>query len=125
MDREVISQKIDLVVDRLMALGGADYAKDKMADSGNRFTGLIERDFGIEEWDWPQGLGLYGLIKCLQGKKHNRYMNFLIIGFNEILRSAFHQKILTPLLHIWLFFHSLSSQVIKSTDRCVRSGLNG
>ena len=77
MDREVISQKIDLVVDRLMALGGADYAKDKMADSGNRFTGLIERDFGIEEWDWPQGLGLYGLIKCLQGKKHNRYMEFL------------------------------------------------
>ena len=47
MDREVISQKIDLVVDRLMALGGADYAKDKMADSGNRFTGLIERDYMV------------------------------------------------------------------------------
>ena len=54
MDREVISQKIDLVVDRLMALGGADYAKDKMADSGNRFTGLIERDLELKNGTGPR-----------------------------------------------------------------------
>lgn len=77
MHKEMLNKKIDLVVNRLLTLGGADYEKDRQADSAHRFTGLIERDFGIEEWDWPQGLGLYGLIKLLPADRKGRYLEFL------------------------------------------------
>lgn len=92
MNKEMISKKIDLVVDRLLTLGGADYEKDRQADSGQRFTGLIERDFGIEEWDWPQGLGLYGLVKRLPADKNDRYLNFLDQWFQRNIKLGLPSK---------------------------------
>ena len=62
MTNEVLGQKIQLVMDKLIHLGGADYDSDKnISVEEATTTGNIARDFGIEEWDWPQGIGLYGL----------------------------------------------------------------
>lgn len=92
MNKEMISNKIDLVVNRLLTLGGADYEKDNLADSNHRFTGLIERDFGIEEWDWPQGLGLYGLVKRLPTDNSSYYQQFLDQWFQRNLKIGLPSK---------------------------------
>lgn len=83
MDSKIILNTIEKVVYRLMNLGGADYGKDKEATSSNVSKGLIARDFGIEEWDWPQGVGLYGLTKLQAHLGDDRYDDFLISWFER------------------------------------------
>lgn len=63
MEKKKIREAADRVVYRLMNLGGADYDDDKSASAEEMKSGKIARDFGIEEWDWPQGVGIYGLMQ--------------------------------------------------------------
>ncbi len=71
-------------MDRLMNLGGGDYNKDKSGSKAEKFTtGLVERDFGIEEWDWPQGVGLMGLVKLQDYYKDCRYDEFFKAWFER------------------------------------------
>lgn len=86
MTNELLLQKIGLVVDRLMNLGGSDYEKDKTVVQADTRVGIVQRDFGIEEWDWPQGVGLYGLYKLQNYYGDTRYMEFFRIGFPVIWR---------------------------------------
>lgn len=76
MTNEQLLVKINLVVDKLMNLGGADYDSDKTASKEQSRRGIIARDFGIEEWDWPQGVGLYGLNKLQNFHGDTRYLDF-------------------------------------------------
>ena len=41
---------------------GAPENEDTLKEGGEAI-GFFSRDFGIKEWDWPQGIGLYGLLK--------------------------------------------------------------
>lgn len=59
-----------------MNLGGSDYEKDKTVVQADTRVGIVQRDFGIEEWDWPQGVGLYGLYKLQKHYGDTRYMEF-------------------------------------------------
>ena len=78
MTNEVLEQKIQLVMDKLIHLGGADYDSDKkISVEEATTTGNIARDFGIEEWDWPQGIGLYGLCMLQTYYKDGRFNEFL------------------------------------------------
>ena len=83
MENETLLKTIDKVVCRLMNLGGADYDQDKKTAGSNVSKGLIARDFGIEEWDWPQGIGLYGLTKLQAYHNDDRYDDFLISWFRR------------------------------------------
>lgn len=84
MDNSALLKKIDSVMDRLMNLGGGDYKADRSGSLADKISsGLVERDFGIEEWDWPQGVGLYGLIKLQQYYGDNRYDEFLCKWFER------------------------------------------
>ncbi len=86
MKNEELLKKITLVVDCLMNMGGADYDEDKeMSEEEAKRTGLCNRDFGIEEWDWPQGVGLYGLLKLQDYYKDDRYMSFFQSWFEKNL----------------------------------------
>ncbi len=76
MTNEQIRAKIDLVTDKLLHLGGADYSKDKTTGDEDIRAGIIQRDFGIEEWDWPQGIGLYGLSRLQNCYGDGRYNGF-------------------------------------------------
>lgn len=76
MTNERLLEKIHLVVEKLMNLGGCDYDKDKSVSSTDTKKGIIQRDFGIEEWDWPQGVGLYGLYKLQDFYGDDRYLSF-------------------------------------------------
>lgn len=76
MTNEQLLPVIQRVMDKLMNLGGADYDKDKSSSSEQTKQGFIARDFGIEEWDWPQGVGLYGLYKLQNFYGDDRYKDF-------------------------------------------------
>ena len=56
MTNEQLLPIIHKVMDKLMNLGGADYDSDKNTSKEQSDQGLIARDFGIEEWDWPQAV---------------------------------------------------------------------
>lgn len=85
MNKKILEEKTEKVVNRLLHLGDADYESDKNTNNREIGRGLIARDFGIEEWDWPQGVGLYGLCK-LQELKGNTY-------YDESLNHWFTQNI--------------------------------
>lgn len=76
MSNEQLLEKIHLVVEKLMNLGGSDYDKDRTVSRTDTKKGIIQRDFGIEEWDWPQGVGLYGLYKLQDFYEDGRYLSF-------------------------------------------------
>lgn len=86
VDKKEIIDAIEKVVYRLMNLGGADYSADKSNSSEDTNHGVIARDWGIEEWDWPQGVGLYGLTKLQSYYKDNRYDEFLDSWFQRNLK---------------------------------------
>lgn len=51
--------------------------------------GFFTRDFGMEPWDWPQGVGLYGL--------YNRYLQSGEIQLLSYLTSWFDEHLAKPL----------------------------
>lgn len=83
---------IKLVMDKLINLGGSDYENDKTVNKTDICKGLIARDFGIEEWDWPQGIGLYGLLKLQRFHKDDRYMEFFKNWFSSNIEKGLPSK---------------------------------
>lgn len=75
LNQEEILKKLELVIDKLMHLGGPENEED--LKSGGEAIGFFRRDFGITEWDWPQGVGLYGLLKMMQFQGGDQYKEFL------------------------------------------------
>lgn len=75
MEHQIL-EKIKQVTDRLMNLGEGNYALDKHASPQDLKKGILQRDQGIEEWEWPQGVGLYGLYKLQVHWQDDRYMDF-------------------------------------------------
>lgn len=73
---EQILAKIELVVKKLMNLEMPKSDKNLTKEDGEAI-GIFPRDFGIMEWDWPQGVGLYGLSKLNKYHNDNRYLEFL------------------------------------------------
>lgn len=49
LNQEEIRQKLNLVIDKLMHLGGPENEDDLQA--GGEAIGFFRRDFGISEWD--------------------------------------------------------------------------
>ena len=92
MEKTELLKAIDRVVYRLMNLGGADYESDKNVARDSSSKGLVARDFGIEEWDWPQGIGLYGLTKLQAYYGDDRYDDFLTGWFERNIRIGLPSK---------------------------------
>lgn len=77
--KEIIEQKLDLVIQKLMNLGGPE--NEEELKSGGEAVGFFKRDFGIAEWDWPQGVGIYGLLKVMEYQGKEDYKKFLYDWF--------------------------------------------
>ena len=92
MKNEQLLDKIHLVVKKLMNLGSSDYEQDKTADKDSCRKGIIQRDFGIEEWDWPQGIGLYGLYKLQTHYGDGRYNDFFSNWYEHNIQSGLPSK---------------------------------
>ncbi len=123
MKNEELLTKIHLVVEKLIHLGGGDYGKDKMVDDGTCSKGLIQRDVGIEEWDWPQGIGLYGLYKLQGYYGDKRYMEFFENWYATNLKVGLPSKNINttaPLLPLINIFEEMKEPEIYRqicTDR--------
>jgi unsaturated rhamnogalacturonyl hydrolase len=97
--KQTILNKLDLVVNKLMNLGGPEN-EDKLAEGGEAI-GFFKRDFGIKEWDWPQGVGLYGLLNVCKAHPNPEYKDFLYNWFEDNINQGLPSKNInttTPLL---------------------------
>lgn len=71
MNKELIKGKLDLVIAQLLDLKLPDVDDEvKQQEDGGLSRGLYPRDFGMDPWDWPQGVGLYGL------SSYNKHVNY-------------------------------------------------
>ena len=100
LNREEIQRKLGLVVDKLLNLEGPDNEKE-LEEGGGEAIGFFRRDFGIREWDWPQGVGLYGLLKLMKAEKSGQYKEFLRQWYKENMEQGLPSRNInttTPLL---------------------------
>lgn len=72
-----VEQRLTLVLDALINLDNPDFLKGEGAVQTDPSRGIYARDFSIEHWDWPQGVGLYGLEKLQAWHGDTRYDAFL------------------------------------------------
>lgn len=71
----VANDKISLVRERLKHFDSIPLNQEEFRDSNNQLSeskGFFARDFGMEQWDWPQGVGIYGLH--LEGPVNDAYI---------------------------------------------------
>lgn len=95
-----IRGKLNLVIEKLLNLGGPENEKE-LEETGGEAIGFFKRDFGIKEWDWPQGVGLYGLLRMMQYDKNEAYKEFLKNWFTENMEEGLPSRNInttTPLL---------------------------
>lgn len=94
-----LRKKLNLVIEKLMNLGGPENEED--LKEGGEAIGFFKRDFGIKEWDWPQGVGLYGLLKIMQYDHNEDYRAFLNSWFQDNIKAGLPSRNInttTPLL---------------------------
>ena len=99
LKKEEITRKLDLVVNKLLTLGGPE--NETELENGGESIGFFRRDFGISEWDWPQGIGLYGLYKIMMVEKKDEYREFLCSWFKSNMADGLPSRNInttTPLL---------------------------
>ena len=116
LDRLVIEEKLNLVIDKLLNLGGPEN-EEESANNGGEAIGYFKRDFGIKEWDWPQGVGLYGLMKVMKAKGNTKYQEFLVNWFKENIKEGLPSKNInttTPLLTLALLNEGLKDKEFET-----------
>lgn len=99
-DRNEIEEKLELVINKLMNLGCETKDDEELAKKGEA-VGFFKRDFGIKEWDWPQGVGLLGLLKIMKYQNNDNYKEFLYNWFKENIKNGLPSRNInttTPLL---------------------------
>lgn len=99
IDPKLLEEKLNLVVHKLMNLDGPE-DEEELAEGGEQI-GFFKRDFGIREWDWPQGVGLYGLLKIMKSQNRADYKEFLYHWFKDNIKEGLPSKNInttTPLL---------------------------
>ena len=78
LTQDEITGKLEKVLHKLMNLDNPTFSKDLLDEGDSAIAkGVIARDFGIKEWDWPQGVGIYGINKYSKHKNSTKYNDFL------------------------------------------------
>lgn len=86
INKKEIQEKLDLVIEKLMHLGLPE--NEESLKDGGESIGFFKRDFGISEWDWPQGIGLYGILKVMKLQKNEEYKEFLYQWFKRNIEEG-------------------------------------
>lgn len=100
INEKELRDKLNLVIQKLLNLDVPGNEKE-LEENGGEAIGFFKRDFGIREWDWPQGVGLYGLLKIMQTEKNEEYKEFLYDWFKENMAKGLPSRNInttTPLL---------------------------
>ena len=91
LNEKRLKTKLNLVVNKLINLK-SDVDEEKMIKEGDESIGMFPRDFGFEEWDWPQGVGLYGLYKFDDFNKSDEYKDFIINWYRNNIEKGLPSK---------------------------------
>ncbi len=91
MNKELLESKIELVINRLMNLE-VSTADTENVSADDLKIGLYPRDFGIDIWDWPQGVGLYGFHRYENFKTNPKYETFFEDWFNGRMEEGLPPK---------------------------------
>lgn len=100
IQKDGILKKLDLVIEKLIHLDGPEHA-EQLESAGGEAIGYFKRDFGIKEWDWPQGVGLYGLLKVMKCLNRTDYRDFMYQWYKDNLAQGLGSRNInttTPLL---------------------------
>ena len=94
IDKVQIEKSLDLVTNRLIHLQRPDNESEmlKKQMETNQIIGAFPRDFGMEPWDWPQGVGLYGMWKRFENQKDKEILSYLDNWFSEHLKEGIPRK---------------------------------
>jgi len=78
VDRKSIAAKLDLTLTRLQNLQRPANEEEiaGSAPDGGKSVGLHRRDFGMENWDWPQGVGLYGMYRLWENSRRSEIWDY-------------------------------------------------
>lgn len=85
MENAKLQESINRVLNRLLELKAPDM---KSAGEGGNHYGMLARDIDIHVWDWPQGVGLYGLEKLQNYYGDCRYDSFLDVWFQNRIKEG-------------------------------------
>lgn len=71
VSKNLVEEKMGRVIDKMMHLDAPDAKKyQNLSVAEAEKIGYFARDFGMNHWDWPQGVGLFGL-SLMNGKYEN------------------------------------------------------
>ncbi|WP_018887783.1 glycoside hydrolase family 88/105 protein [Paenibacillus massiliensis] len=90
LERSELIDKLNRVMQKLMNLERPDN-EDELQQLGSDAArrGYFARDFGMEEWDWPQGVGLYGLNKIGQYFEDDRFAAYALPWMEKHFAQGF------------------------------------
>ncbi|GEM_PF-5882639 len=61
-----LNEIIDKVVSKLLVLDEINHEEySNLSQEQQEKIGYFARDFGMNHWDWPQGIGLFGLSNMM------------------------------------------------------------
>ncbi len=84
--KKEITNNIDKVIENLLDLSDDNKNIESTEESQKR--GFFPRDFGMGFWDWPQGVGLYGLNKYNLELNTDMYQKTIDMWVNDRLEEA-------------------------------------
>lgn len=91
MQRKEIQQAAQAVMERLKTMPRPDWEgqalKQAQTEQARKRIGLFPRDFGMEPWDWPQGVGLYGMYKFGQATNDETCLAYIRDWFDRHLNG--------------------------------------
>ncbi|WP_019536531.1 glycoside hydrolase family 88/105 protein [Paenibacillus ginsengihumi] len=132
--KEQVQLALRKVMDQLLHLKRPQNEDRWQALGENGKTqGYFPRDFGMEEWDWPQGVGLYGLRKLAEHSRdpQRNYDDFIVRWAKEQMRRGLPLKNINttaPMLTLMDYseFKGLSLEWMEwLVNECPRTAENG
>jgi len=90
MDKQAIEQALKSVTYRLQHLQRPEKEAEllKIQNSSNTVIGAFPRDFGMEAWDWPQGIGLYGMMNLYKINENLELIQYCRNWFNQRIEEG-------------------------------------
>ncbi|WP_225420455.1 glycoside hydrolase family 88/105 protein [Lapidilactobacillus bayanensis] len=125
---KVVMSTINLVVDKMLNLKEPDKAEFQLLSAEKaKKIGYYPRDFGMEYWDWPQGVGLFGL--SMDAGKYDLYIKKWIDKEIDKGLPAVNINTTCPMLTVMNYpqYHELSiqwaEQIVSQLPRTSENGL--
>ena len=88
--RDLLLEKLEKVCSNLKNLEdvGQRYHSPNKSTTELENIGVFKRDFGMKQWDWPQGVGLFGLSLAERYLENNDYQAYIENWYQEQVREG-------------------------------------